>query len=172
MHHPHLYILCGLPFAGKSTLARELVKSSNIALVEMDAINGERGLGLDGQVILSADWDITYAEFYRRIAQLLAERQLVIADAANFIRAQRDQLRAIAQKYQAPSTVIYVNPPTSIVRERWQRNRQTGQRYDVRDDDFAHVVDNFQPPTDDEHVLYYDQFLPVGEWISRNFSWL
>ena len=169
MKEPHLYILCGLPFAGKSTLARELVSFRNFALLDMDAINGERGLGLDGQPISPDDWDITYAEFYSRIDRLLATGQRVIADAANFIRTQRDQLRAIAQKYHAQSTVIYVNLPAAVVRERWQRNRQSGQRYDVRDDDFAHVVDHFQPPTDDEHVIYYDQSLPLDEWISQNF---
>ena len=145
MNRPHLYILCGLPFAGKSTLARELVKSGDFALVDMDAINSERGLGLDGQPISPDDWDITYAEFYRRIDWLLAAGQSVIADAANFIRAQRDQLRALAEKYYAQSIVIYVNLPAAVVRERWQRNRQSGQRYDVRDEDFAHVLDNFQP---------------------------
>ena len=169
MSRPHLYILCGLPFAGKSTLARELVKSRNFALVEMDAINDERGLGLDGQAISPDDWDITYAEFYKRIDWLLAEGQSVIADAANFTRTQRDQLRTIAQKYHMASTVIYLNLSEAVVRERWRRNQQNGQRYDVRDDDFAHVVDNFQPPTDDEQVIYYDQTLPLEQWIARYF---
>lgn len=168
MNEPHLYILCGLPFAGKSTLARELVRTRNFVLVEMDAINSERGLGLDGQAISPSDWDITYAEFYHRIDQLLAAGKPVIADAPNFTRDQRDLLREIARKYSAPSTVIYLNLPEATVRERWQRNRQTNQRYDVRDDDFALVVDFFQPPTDEENVIYYDQSLPMEEWIARN----
>jgi len=52
---------------GKSTLARELAGALDAIYVEMDAINGERGLGLDGKRISAADWDITYEETYRRI---------------------------------------------------------------------------------------------------------
>lgn len=36
-----LYILCGLPFAGKTTLTRALERKLGFALVELDAINLE-----------------------------------------------------------------------------------------------------------------------------------
>ncbi len=170
MSQPCLYILCGLPFVGKSTLARELAGALEAIYVEMDAINGERGLGLDGKRISAADWDITYEETYRRIEQSLGTGAPVVYEAGNFTREQRDTVRAIAEKCGVPSQVIYVDVPENVARARLQQNRKTLLRYDVRDDDFALVADNFQPPTAQENVLRYDQTVSVREWIRRNFS--
>ncbi len=44
---PRVYILCGLPFAGKTTLARTLAQHLDLPRVSIDEINGERGLGFD-----------------------------------------------------------------------------------------------------------------------------
>ena len=164
-----LYILCGLPFAGKSTLARELADIYDLAYIAMDAINTERGLGLHGDAISEQDWDITYQEAYRRIDSFLAQGKSVIYDAPSFTKEQRDQLRAIAHRHGLPAKVIFVDVPQRVARERWLQNRGTGNRFDVRDNDFAQVVDNFQPPTDEEDVMRYDQTLPVSEWVHQVF---
>jgi hypothetical protein len=37
--------LCGLPFAGKSTVARQLAAELGAPIVRLDDINAERGLG-------------------------------------------------------------------------------------------------------------------------------
>ena len=68
-----------------------------------------------------------------------------------------------------PAKVIFVDVPESVARERWLKNRRTGNRFDVRDDDFAQVVDNFQSPTDEEDVIRYDQTLPLSEWVDQVF---
>lgn len=165
-----LYILCGLPFAGKSTLAGELAKTLSAAYVQLDAINGERGLGLDGKRISSVDWDETYCIAYQRIESYLRQEVSVVYDSASFTRTQRDAVRAIAKRYGVLSKVIYVEVPENIVRERLLQNRKTRLRYDVRDDDFAHVVDNFQLPGQDENVVCYDQTVSVRTWIKQHFS--
>jgi len=165
---PRLYILCGLPFAGKSTLAKDLAQALGLVYIELDAINGERGLGLNGASISSLEWEGTYQESYRRLDHFLSEGQSVVYDATNFTREQRDRLRIIAMKHGLPSKVIYLDVPEAVVWECWQQNRETGNRFDVRDEDFAQVVDNFQPPTSEENVVVYNQTLSVSEWIRCN----
>jgi hypothetical protein len=59
--------MCGLPFAGKSTAARALQLRTKAVLVQLDMINAERGLGLDGSAISQEEWTRTYAEAYRRL---------------------------------------------------------------------------------------------------------
>lgn len=59
---PTLYAMCGLPFAGKSTAARALQLRTKAVLVQLDAINAKRGLGLDGSAIPHDEWTRTYAE--------------------------------------------------------------------------------------------------------------
>ncbi|MBV9577621.1 MAG: hypothetical protein JO057_03415 [Chloroflexi bacterium] len=51
-----LYALCGVPFAGKPTIAVRLAEQTDAVLVRLDAINLERGVGLDGAAISADDW--------------------------------------------------------------------------------------------------------------------
>ncbi|SRR6266700_2072957 len=166
---PCLYILCGLPFAGKTTLARALERQLGIALVELDAINKARGIGLHGEAISPEEWDGTYAEAYRQLDAFLAAGQSVLFDAASFTKAQRDSLRALAGKHRASSLVIYLDVSEAEARQRWLQNRATGARYDVRDEDFAHVVNFFEPPAQEEHAVYYRPSQPADEWIRQTF---
>ena len=169
MPKPYLYILCGFPFAGKSTLAREIESSLGIRRVSIDEINDERGIW-NGETGMSAEeWDQTYQEAYQRIATYLSQNEDVIDESANFTREQRDRLRDIAEQCHAQAGVIFIDIPLSEARRRWQANRQTRIRADVRDEDFAHVIDNFTPPTEDEHVLRYDGSLPPAEWVQHTF---
>jgi predicted kinase len=162
-----LFILCGLPFAGKTTLAKALQERLGFARVDMDEINARKGVGLHGEAIEQVEWDRTYAESYRKLEQWLQAGQSVLFDAANFTKAQRDHLRSIAAKHGASAQVIYLDVPESEARRRWLQNRVTHQRYDVRNDDFAHVVTYFDVPTPDEHVLRYHPSQPVDEWIEQ-----
>ena len=165
----HLYILCGLPFAGKTTLAKALVRELDLSRVSIDDLNNERGIWDDEKGLSPEEWMDVYNEAYRRIDALLSQGKSVLDDNANFTREQRDHLRAIAANYHVPTTVIYVTTSLSEVRRRWQENRQTKVRSDVRDEDFAQVVDSFEAPTDDEHVVRYDGVMPIEEWIRSVF---
>lgn len=157
MSTPRLYILCGLPFAGKTTLAHSLVQRHNLVLIGIDQTNTLLGVGLHGAPISLEEWERTYAEAYRKLGEALALGQLVIFDAASFTRVQRDELRAIASKYGVPSFVVYVDVSVEEATRRWQQNRITQQRHDVRDENFALVIEHFEPPAADEHVIHSDQ---------------
>jgi hypothetical protein len=108
MNKPVLIHMCGLPFAGKTTLARGIIAQLGWHYVSLDAINTERGMGLDGKSIALEEY------------------------------------------------VLYVPTPEAEVRKRWKENRLKSQSGDVRDDDFALVVRQFEPPTPDECVIVYD----------------
>ncbi len=170
MKKPCLYILCGLPFAGKTTLAKELVNSLAVKRVAIDDINSERGIWDNEKGLSSEEWDETYREAYQRIATFLSKGESVVDDSANFTVEQRDRLRDIAQQYNASTCVIFVDISLTEARRRWQENRQTAVRADVRDDDFAHVVVYFAPPTVNENVLLYNGSLPVRDWIHHIFN--
>ena len=165
-----LYILCGLPFAGKSTLALALARRFGWVIISIDAINHERGLGQNATPITLAQWDETYAEAYHRLSAALAAQQTVIFDAVSFTRTQRDDLRAIAAERGAATRVIYLDAPVAVCRGRWLDNRATGARSDVREEDFEHVVTRFEPPLASEDPLIYDQSEAAHCWIERTFG--
>ncbi len=170
MSSPTLYILCGYPFAGKSTVTKALIEHNNFTLVGLDEINNDRGIGFDGKPISSEEWAKTYQEAYRQIGELLGQGKNVIYDATNFTKQQRDEPRDIARKHNGLAKVIFIDVPKEVVVKRWQDNRKTNSRFDVRDEDFSQVVDNFQKPTEDEDVLIYDQIIPLEDWIHKHFD--
>jgi predicted kinase len=136
--------------------------------VEIDQINTARGLGLDGAPISAADWATTYAEAFRHVEQGLAMDRSVIFDATNFTRAQRDQVRHIGNRYGAETVILFVDVPAAEARRRWLANREIGQRYDVRDEDFANVMDHFEPPGEDEGVMVrHDGSRAIEAWIDH-----
>ena len=165
-----LYILCGLPFAGKTTLAKEMVKLLGVRRVSIDEINGERGIWNDETGMSPEEWTKTYEIVYQRIATFLSQGKSVVDESANFTKEQRDRLRAIAEQYSAQTYVIFVDISLAEVQRRWQENRQTAVRNDVRDDDFAHVVEYFEPPAEDENILRYDGSILPGMWIRQYFK--
>lgn len=164
---PILYILCGRPFAGKSTLARALAERRGVAVVETDAINTERGLGLDGAAIALEEWDATFGEAYRRVGALLDAGRDVAFDSTAYTREQRDVLRGLTHGHGAHALVVFVDVPTGVSFARWRENRRTGARFDVRDEDFLNVVEHFEPPGDDERALRYDGTEPMEAWVRR-----
>lgn len=166
---PILYVLCGLPFAGKSTLARALAARLGIPRVELDAINTERGLGLDLAPIEPEQWTATFEEAYRRVTSHLHAGASVIFDAGGFTRAQRDGLRAMSSGCAAAACLIHVRVSPEVATARWQSNRLTGERYDIRDDYFAQGLDHFEPPTADENALVYDGSQPLDIWLAMHF---
>jgi predicted kinase len=170
MKIPRLYILCGLPFAGKTTLAKELEKRFGFVHIDIDQINTMFGVGLRGEPISSEEWERTYTEGYKQLEDALDAGQSIIFEGANFTKELRDRIRAIAGKRGVVSRVIYVDISESEARQRLQHNRGTQQRYDVRDDNFALVATYFELPAEEEQVIRYNQSQPLDEWIKQNFN--
>lgn len=167
---PTLYILCGVPFAGKTTLAATLSSTLGCERIAIDDINDERGIWNPETGLSTDEWTRSYSEAYRRIELLLAAGRSVVDDSVNFTRQLRDQLRTIANRHGAKIVVIYVDTPIEEARRRWQVNRSQLFRQDVRDEDFAQVIDQFEPPTADEHAMRYDGSRPIEEWVELAFG--
>lgn len=165
-----LDILMGLPFAGKTTLARALVARFGSTLIRIDSLNTARGLGRDGESLTPAQWGDTYRRAFNLLDAALGAGKTVVFDAVNFTVGQRDDVRARAAVYGVSAIVIYVTTPEAESRRRWQRNRETGERADVTDADFANVAEHFQPPTAMEKGLAYDGVEEMESWAQRNLD--
>ena len=167
MNRPQLYIVFGLPFSGKSTLVRELIRQRGCAVIDIDAINTARGVGVAGATITPEDWTISFATARSRLDAALAAEESAVYDGHVWSRAQRDEFRAIARDAGADVTFIYLDIPESIVHERLLANRHTTQRHDVPDDLFAQAVALMEPPDEAEQVVRYHGSEPVAAWVAN-----
>jgi len=164
----HVYLLCGLAFAGKSTLGRRLVERTDATLLSLDDINAERGLH-GGTGIPAEEWMKTHREALARLAALLAQGLSVVVDDTNCFRWLRDDYRAVADRWSVPVTVVYLDLPLDLVLQRTRENDVSRHRPVVTEEILRELARTFEAPGPDERVVEYRSPEPVEEWIERWF---
>ncbi len=162
-----LYIICGLSFAGKSTLGHAIAAQFGMEQVDVDWTK-ERLFGTDvrDEHLSREQWDTIYAETDALIVSLLDAGKAVIDASRNFSRAERAHIRTIVGGHRA--IVIYVNTPEWLSRRRWQANRADPARRDVSDADFEAIVRAWEAPLDDEQPLVFPFDQPIQRWMERH----
>jgi predicted kinase len=162
-----LLIICGVPFAGKSTLARELARQLPGRRIDIDELNAAQGRGAGGDDMTQQDWDAIYGESFRLLAESLAAGVSVVYDGHCWTRWQRDNLRRIAEERGATTAVIFVTTSEEVGRARWQANRAQQTRHDVSDENFASALAYYEPPQPDEIAASYDGTIDVALWVEQ-----
>lgn len=167
-HRAPLIAMCGLPFSGKSTLARALGAWLPATVVEVDAVVLARPHP-PGAPIPDSVWIAAYREAERQTAHALADGQRVVYDGVNFRSAMRWKLRRVAATHAGTSLlVVRVETPLDEIMARRATNRQSPRRVDVDDTTFEMVRRRFQEPTGAEWVIGYDGSEPVDRWLCRH----
>ena len=164
MSNSTLYIMCGLPFSGKTTLARALANQCGCVHLDLDTIAREKNL-FPEEGINDEQWGHVFRQVYRQVATLLTSGKSVIFDAVNYDRIGRDRLRTIAQQSDSAVHVIYIDLPIQEIEQRRQSNRQ---RAPVRDQDFVDLATKFEIPTVEENLLVYDGSQSTEEWLTHH----
>ena len=114
MTSARLLLMCGLPGAGKTTLARRLAESRGAVRLSKD--DWQWALG-------SSPWDRGFGEKLEgelwRLAQDLLQRGVsVVLDFGLWARAERDQLRTGARRLGVGVELHYLDAPLD---ELWRR---------------------------------------------------
>jgi RimJ/RimL family protein N-acetyltransferase/predicted kinase len=163
---PRLFILCGLAFAGKTTLRRELCARRGIACVSLDEINDERGAGCGGDGLPAATWARTLEIALERAGALMdAGRDLLIDDTGCF-RWLRDRWRALAAEHGHTPVVVFLDTPHEEIRARMERSAATGDRRGLRPDVLAAHVASFEPPGPDEEPVTLRDAAAIARWLA------
>ena len=166
-----LYILCGLPFSGKSTLSKELAKRLGFTRIDLDDVKFELlGDDVNDDDIAQQDWDRIYQEMYRRIESALKEGKNVIHDTGNFTKYERGPVRQTADKLRRETKTIYVDTPKEVCFERLLNNRKTKERFDISDEAFQSTVEEMEVPSTDENTILFHTDSSLENWISENFN--
>ncbi|MBI4100176.1 ATP-binding protein [Candidatus Microgenomates bacterium] len=168
MREPKLYILCGLPFAGKTTLANEIVKLLGFMSVNIDEIKVEKGYKDVGDDDISDDvWKDIFEEIQKRIGENLDKGKSIICESYNVVRSARNETRVAALRRGIETVVIFVNIPEEVTRKRWLENKQTNERFDISERVYNEAKREFEPPTENENVIIYNGTIPINEWIEQ-----
>lgn len=165
-----LVVICGISFAGKSTLARAITERLGFVEVDVDAV-GARLYGLpanDGGAQLNGlDFDRIYDEADKEIERLLTSGVSVDA-SRNFTRSERTRARELARRANARLVTVFVDTAESVARQRRVANKISGSRGDITDDQFDEILRVFEPPSEDERPLVFGIGDDIDSWAVTN----
>jgi predicted kinase len=163
----NLLIVCGLPFAGKSTLGKAIRERFGYEEVDVDETKFLLyGPDTRDEDLAADDWTRIYAETDRLIEKHLRSGKTVIDASRNFAKEERAAAKGIADKAGVPILTIYVDTAEETVRQRLLKNRLQPTRRDLSDSDFEEAVAAMQPPTADENPLVFHDPGDIDRWIS------
>lgn len=160
----HLYIMCGLAFSGKSTLAKKVAEFTGSKIIAFDKLWVEK----DKEQPISKDaegWRFIRKVAQDEITEALRDGNSVVYDDNNVQFQHREELREIARKLGIKETVIYLKTPLEVIREREAMNRVTGQRHEVEPENFQTVLEQLQVPTSEESVIEFRPETNLDSWL-------
>ncbi len=162
-----LYIITGLPYAGKSTLTEQLIKKFDFAAASVDEFINKGKYAVDEMT--QEDWNYVYSQAFKKLEGLLAEGKSVIFDGASLKRTERDTSKGIAEKQGVPSSLIYVKTNMEEIKRRQLKNKKLKTRGHVKIVTLKKAGEMFEEPTADENAIIYNGEVDLGEWIEENF---
>jgi predicted kinase len=167
---PTLYLICGLSFAGKSTLAAAIAERTAATIVSLDEINARRGLH-GGLGIPDEEWLATHRQALREVGAALAAGRSVVVDDTNCFRFLRDDHRAVAAERGAASLVIHVDVPLAEALARLRANDRHGAAHQplprppVTEAVLLQLAQRFEPPAADEATLVFPPATDPVSWV-------
>jgi len=162
----YLYIITGLPFSGKSTLAKELVKRFQFERTSVDKMMNKKHL--EAQYMSQSDWNLVYSEAYQELELLLKLGKTVVFDGGSLLKSERDRLKKIAEMCGVPWKLIYVNTPKEEIIKRRKRNLKTKERDQLKDEVMNKAFNMFEEPQIDENFILFNSKINLKEWIKKN----
>ena len=166
---PTLYTITGLPYSGKTTLRKELIKHIDFELVSIDNIMDKSNMWREGHPTQD-DWDKAYSVAYEQLKTYLKANEDVVFDGGSLKFSERETQRNIAKKYGARHKLIYINTPRYEIIKRRLRNQKTKERGDLTDSEMEKAFNMFEEPRVNETPLEYSTPEDLKDWIGENLS--
>ena len=168
-----LLIVCGISFAGKSTLGHAIAQHFGYAEVDVDDTKFSLyGPAIQDGDLRDADWKRVYAETDNLIERHVKASKTVVDASRNFKKREREAAQQLAARLKIEMVTIYVDTSADIACQRLFANRDRQVRLDVTDTDFATILQVTEPPTPDENALVFYYGDDIEQWIKQNFSTL
>ena len=168
---PTLYIICGIPFAGKTTLAAAIHERIDCTEGDVDEVKARLyGADTQDEALSHEDWGRVYDETDQLTERLLRSGRNILDASRNFRKAERDFARQMAGRAGAAAITVFVDTPEAVSRQRLLSNRVTRSRHDVTDETFTEILQGWQAPGADEDPLVLRHGQELDSWIQIHIA--
>jgi len=149
---PTLWVFCGLPATGKSSLAQELAKAQLIPLFQSDLVRRERQSDPHHEVLPFGQGIYRPGMRHRVYAQLLALAQeklkggrSAVLDATFSRRKWRDDARQLAGDLDTNLVFVECLCKKETIRSRLKERETVSSLSDARLEHFTQMLEDFEP---------------------------
>src|SRR5271169_2264481 len=165
---PTLIAMCGLPFAGKSVLAKSLSHELGIRLLSYDfeIYLPHRHLVPPGSPV-AAEYDFVQNIGHRQIGAILAAGESLIYDDLLLERDDRRKLAAVAHHHRADFVLVYLDTPLEVIGQRQAENARTRTRHSVPEADMRLDASLLEPPDPAEQAIYVSPADDLTDVLTR-----
>lgn len=161
---PILFLICGAPFSGKTTLAKGIVELKKYSYVGLDELLKKKGFDLSKKIPME-EWEKVHQESFRLLRSLMNKKETIVLDDTLYLKKLRNRFRKIAESFNYQIVTIYLNIPIETLEERRKKILTTNERHYPKDEEFYNVIHNFETPGVDENTIVYDGIQEMDEWI-------
>ncbi len=138
-----LYLLCGLPFSGKSLLSKEIENTTSIKRISFD----EMWDAFDKSNVHSP-YKIVRQKAKDVISENLKAKISVVYDSTNLQSEHRDEFKKLAEEAGAKFEIIYLQNSIDEIKKRRALSLINQTHHIVQDKDFDSAFSRLEPPTD------------------------
>lgn len=164
-----LYLVCGAPFSGKTTLTKHIATRTQSRHISLDDLMRERGLDLSKTQPVE-EWEKTHHQCIQLLHTLMQRGEGVVLDDTLFLKWLRDRYRNVALEYQYKVVTVYLAIPLAELERRRQRVLATQERNYVVDESFYPVIEQFEIPDSSENTIVFDMTSKLSDWLNQYFS--
>lgn len=159
--------MCGVGFSGKSTLAKEIANHTGAVLVSQDGMYFEKKEELSIDEDNDDQWRMLLELCKKRILENLKKGNSVVFDNVNTRFEHREELKQLAKEVGAETKVIFLDTPIEIQRERQMRNKETGERHDVKQEYLDQAIKELEVPTEAENIVVFRPDTDLVNFLAR-----
>ena len=179
---PTIWVLCGLPGAGKSAIAGLLAKQLMLTAFRSDVIRrqlfgqiwGQQTTVCLGQAFYGpAAHRLTYGKLLQQARNSLRQKQSVILDAT-FSRPEfRRRVLQLADEFRSRPVFVECTAPDEVLRKRLRQREGVASVSDAREHHFEMLKQGYVPIDELDPILrlQVDTTRPIDDCIHAILSW-
>ena len=155
-----LVIICGLPGAGKTTLAKQLVSDLPAIRFCPDEWMEDLGVSLWEEKVRNA----LEKRFLKFTKELLAQGQSVVLEYGFWSKSERDELLHLARSLGVGIELHYLDVPLKEIRKRLEKRGMEGDDI-ILSGKLEDWSKQFERP-DEAELSLYDNHVPSSKWVN------